>query len=864
MFDAHTPMMQQYLRIKKDYPHTLVLYRMGDFYELFYEDAHEAGRLLNITVTTRGKSAGEPIPMAGVPVHALENYVAKLIRLGQSAVICEQLGDPASGKGPIERAVTRIITPGTITDEALLDEQRDNILLCLHEGKHGITLAWADLARGHWQISALLDAEQARADIERLRPSEMLIAEDSRWTNHPDHVRPRRMPEWYFDTDSAARLLREHFGVATLSGFGLENHDPALPACGCLLQYLRDTHKTALPPLNPPRRTASGSTLQLDAATRRNLELEYTLSGDPKRSLAGVLNHCATAAGSRMLKRWLAEPLTDHQAVSARHDAVAAFIREARHDPAALLKSCADIERITTRIALRSARPRELAALRDTLACLPELATLLQTPAAHSTLLAAHLPALQAHEATKTLLEQALVDIPPLTLKDGGIFRADYHAELAELIALSENSESILEQLEAAEREKSGIANLKMGFNRVHGYYIEIPRSQADSAPLHWTRRQTLKSGERYITEELKTLEDRVLNARDAQLALEKNLYDQLLATLDEQRDAHYRLAAALAETDVLANFARLAQSRNYSRPEFSGKNQLALKNARHPVVEQYLENPFTPNDLHLDGKRRLLLVTGPNMGGKSTYMRQAALIVIMALAGSYVPADSAVIGTLNRIFTRIGASDDLAGGRSTFMVEMIETANILHHADEHSLVIMDEVGRGTGTFDGLSLAWASALHLLRDNRALTLFATHYFELTELAQIHKGLANVHLCAIEHHDDIVFLHQVKDGAASKSYGLQVAKIAGVPTAVIHQATQKLRQLETEREYGRAPKAQDNWLEAQPADKEPPQGAINAAQQSILDALKHSQPDQLTPREALELIYRWQETLKNNGV
>lgn len=854
MTEAHTPMMQQYLSIKKDYPDTLVLYRMGDFYELFYDDAHQAGKLLNISVTTRGKSAGKPIPMAGVPVHALDNYVAKLIRLGQSAVICEQIGDPATSKGPVERAVTRIITPGTITDDALLDEQRDNILLCLHESKAGITLAWADLARGHLQISGLLDMEKARADIERLRPSEMLIPEDSRWANHPDHVRPRRMPDWYFDADSAARLLREHFGVATLAGFGLDESDPALAPCGCLLQYLHDTHKTAFPPLSPPRRTQDSSTLQLDAATRRNLELEYTLSGDAQRSLAGVLNHCAAAFGSRLLKRWLAEPMTDHSAASARHDAVAAFIAHPAHDPADLLKRCADIERITTRIALGSARPREIAALRDTLLLLPELAERLHTPAQTSVLLADALPLLQQHEQIAAHLHQALEDLPPLTLKDGGIFRPTFNAELADLIRLSDNSESILAELEQAEREKSGIANLKMGYNRVHGYYIEIPRSQADSAPLHWSRRQTLKSDERYITEELKTLEDRVLSARDARLALEKQLFDQLLAELDQHRDSLYRTAAALSEIDVLANFARLAQSRRYTRPQLSDKNQLLLKAARHPVVEIHRDAPFTANDLHLDTKRRLLLITGPNMGGKSTYMRQTALIVIMALAGSYVPADSAVIGNVNRIFTRIGASDDLAGGRSTFMVEMTETANILHHADEQSLVIMDEVGRGTGTFDGLSLAWASALHLLRDNRALTLFATHYFELTELSAEHKTLVNVHLSAVEHHDDIIFLHQVKEGAASKSYGLQVAKLAGVPTAVIHQATLKLRQLENEREYGRAPKTQDNWLDPAPLQAAP-------EPHPLLDTLRNTQADQLTPRQALDLIYQWQEQLKN---
>ncbi|MDO4776439.1 MAG: DNA mismatch repair protein MutS [Cardiobacteriaceae bacterium] len=862
MTDSHTPMMQQYLGIKKDYPDTLVLYRMGDFYELFYEDAHKAGALLGISVTTRGKSRGEPIPMAGVPVHALDNYVAKLIRLGQSAVICEQIGDPATSKGPVERAVTRIITPGTITDDALLDEQRDNILLCLYPEGGQYVLAWADLARGHVQTSALASAENARADIERLRPSEMLIPESAKWTNHPDHARPRRMPDWYFDRDSAARLLREHYGVETLAGFGLEDDDAALAPLGCLLQYLYDTHKSALPPLSPPRQTPSGASLYLDAATRRNLELEYTLSGDSKRSLMGVMNQCASAAGSRLLKRWLAEPLTDHAQVARRHDAVDAFLAHPQNNPAPHLRHAADIERIATRIALGSARPREIAALRDTLALLPELAQTLAPVARASELLAAHQPHLAAHDDTLALLSQALTELPPLTLKDGGIFRKGYHAELDELIDLSENSENILVRLEAAEREKSGISNLKMGYNRVHGYYIEIPRSQAESAPLHWTRRQTLKGYERYITEELKTLEDRVLSARDARLALEKNLFESLLATLDQKRDALYALAVALAETDVLANFARLAAIRQYARPRLVSKNSLTLKAARHPVVEIHRDAPFTANDLQLDAKRRLLLITGPNMGGKSTYMRQAALIVIMALAGSFVPAESAVIGSLTRIFTRIGASDDLAGGRSTFMVEMTETANILHHADEQSLVIMDEVGRGTGTFDGLSLAWAAALHLLRDNRALTLFATHYFELTELAQTEKHFANVHLSAIEHHDDIVFLHQVKEGAASKSYGLQVAKLAGVPTPVIHQATRKLRQLENEREYGRAPKTQGNLLADPPEAASTPAPTLSASEAKALERLKTARPDHLSPREALALLYELQETLTGN--
>lgn len=866
MHSAHTPMMQQYLGIKKDYPDTLVLYRMGDFYELFYDDARRAGELLGISVTTRGQSAGKPIPMAGVPVHAIDTYIAKLIKQGQSAVICEQIGDPALAKGPVERAVTRIITPGTLTDEALLDENRDNILASIAPGKEHYHLAWADISSARYRISEPLDENALKSELERLQPAEILIPDSARLPAAlAGQKRPRRQPDWYYDHDSALNLILQHYQIKTLSGYGIHDDDPALGAAGCLLQYLYDTHKQTLPPLAPLLRESGDDSLTIDAASRRNLEIDYTLGGDHKRSLTGSINHCQTPAGSRNLKRWINRPLRDHNAISARHDAVAALLADnnAREQLRSLLHHSADIERITTRIALGSARPRELAQLRDTLQRCPHIAAQLQAPAGESTLLAAYIPALSALTAATAHLEKALVEAPPLTLKDGGIIAQGYDPELDRLNHLARDSENILAELEAAEKTKSGIHNLRMGYNNIHGYYIEIPRSQSDTAPAHWIRRQTLKNSERYITDELKTLEDQVLNARDQALALEKQHYDALLAALNGERDALYACARALAETDTLAAFAHLADKQHYHRPTLDPEPILTIEQGRHPVVEQHNSEPFIANDLELGKRRQVLIITGPNMGGKSTYMRQAALITILACAGSYVPAKSARIGSLHRIYTRIGASDDLAGGRSTFMVEMTETANILNNADAHSLVIMDEVGRGTGTYDGLSLAWAAAERLARDNRALTLFATHYFELTELAETHKNIKNIHLAAVEHHDNIVFLHHVEEGAASKSYGLQVARLAGVPLDTIHAATAKLRQLETRRDHGSPQMQQHELLPLAPpaADNPPAAPATDPRLQALADEIALTNPDDLTPRAAHELIYRWKKQLQD---
>ena len=865
MPSAHTPMMQQYLGIKKDYPDTLVLYRMGDFYELFYDDARRAGELLGISVTTRGQSAGKPIPMAGVPVHAIDTYIAKLIKQGQSAVICEQIGDPALAKGPVERAVTRIITPGTLTDEALLDENRDNILASIAPGKEHYHLAWADISSARYRISEPLDENALKSELERLQPAEILIPDSARLPAAlAGQKRPRRQPDWYYDHDSALNLILQHYQIKTLSGYGIRDDDPALGAAGCLLQYLYDTHKQTLPPLAPLLRESGDDSLTIDAASRRNLEIDYTLGGDHKRSLTGSINHCQTPAGSRNLKRWINRPLCEHAAIAARHDAVAALLasneRDALRDS---LRHSTDIERITTRIALGSARPRELAQLRDTLNRCPDIAALLAPAAQTSALLAAHHPALLALAPAAEHLTRALVESPPLTNKDGGIIAPGYDAELDLLNQLAYDSHSILAELETAEKHKSGLNNLKMGYNNIHGYYIEIPRSQSEQAPAHWIRRQTLKNSERYITDELKTLEDQVLNARDQALALEKKHYEALLAALDQHRDALYRCARALAETDTLAAYAHLADKHNYQRPTLHAEPLLHIEQGRHPVVEQHLSEPFIANDLDLNKRRQLHIITGPNMGGKSTYMRQAALILILACAGSYVPAKSARIGDLRRIYTRIGASDDLAGGRSTFMVEMTETANILNNADAHSLVIMDEVGRGTGTYDGLSLAWAAAERLASQNHALTLFATHYFELTELAETHKNIKNIHLAAVEHHDNIIFMHHVEEGAASKSYGLQVARLAGVPVDTIHAATAKLRQLETRRDHGSPRLQQNELLPLESADNlNPPTPATpDPKLQALAAELALTNPDELSPRAAHELIYRWKQQLQN---
>jgi DNA mismatch repair protein MutS len=839
----HTPVMQQYLRLKAEHPGLLLFYRMGDFYELFYEDAERAARLLDITLTKRGQSAGAPIPMAGVPYHAADGYLAKLVRLGQSVAICEQIGDPAASKGPVERKVVRIVTPGTVTDEALLEERRDNLLAALGEARGRYGLAVLDLGSGRFAVQELAGDEALAGELERLRPAELLLPEDLALP--PRLPRPdglTRRPVWHFDADSAQRLLAAQFGTRDLAGFGCAHLPLAVGAAGCLLQYVADTQRTALPHVTGLVVENRDDAVIVDAATRRNLEIERSGSGRPEHTLAGLLDRSATAMGSRLLRRWLNRPLRDRAAVSARHDAVAELIERAAH-PALheTLAGIGDVERILARVALKSARPRDLAALRDALARLPGLQQ--QLRGLESALLASLAAAIGEHPDTHDLLCRAIVENPPVVIRDGGVLATGHDAELDELRALSQNADRFLVDLEARERERTGIATLKVGYNRVHGYYIELGRAHDARVPDDYARRQTLKGAERYITPELKRFEDRVLSARERALAREKALYDDLLDALQPAIPALQGCADGLAAIDALAAFAERAQALRLTRPALVDAPGLLVEAGRHPVVEQVSDAPFVANDLRLDAARRMLIVTGPNMGGKSTYMRQAALVVLMAYAGCFVPAARAVLGPVDRVYSRIGAADDLAGGRSTFMVEMEETANILHNATERSLVLMDEIGRGTSTFDGLSLAWASAVELATRLRAFTLFATHYFELTTLPEEYAGIANVHLTAAEHGDGVVFLHAVREGPASQSYGLQVARLAGVPPKVIERARARLRELEQAAARHADALTPQLPLFAQPA--EPP---------AAIEALAAIDPDALTPREALDALYR----------
>jgi DNA mismatch repair protein MutS len=791
----HTPMMQQYLRIKAEHPDILVFYRMGDFYELFQDDARQAAELLNITLTSRGQSAGQPIPMAGVPFHAVESYLAKLIKLGLSVAICEQLGDPTAGKGPMERRVVRIVTPGTLTDEALLDERRDNLLVALHQVKQTYGLASLDLSGGRFTVVQVHGEAALCNELERLKPAELLIGEDlsppDGWRDHPGL---RRQAPWHFDRDNAARALCAQFGVRDLNGFGCVDQPVAVAAAGCLLQYVKDTQRGALPHLTGLRVERHEDSVILDAASRRNLELEHSLSGHHEHTLIGLLDRCVTPMGGRLLRRWTHRPLRDRNTLGQRQDSLRQLLDNGGYEYLrGLLRGVGDVERILARVALKSARPRDLIALADALARLPDVQRLLGL--LDAALLRELASQAGVHPDICDLLRRAIVANPPQVLRDGGVIAPGHDAELDELRELSEHADRFLVELEARERQRTGIQNLKLGFNRVHGYYIEVSRAQSQAVPADYLRRQTLKGAERYIIPELQEFEHKVLRAQEQALAREKALYDALLDQLIVRLSALQASAAALAELDVLANLAERAAALCWNPPELVERPGIEIVAGRHPVVEQVLDEPFVPNDLKLEpDRRRMLIVTGPNLGGKSTYMRQTALIVLLAHLGSFVPAERAVIGPVDRIFTRIGASDDLASGRSTFMVEMSEAANILHNATPHSLVLIDEIGRGTSTFDGLALAWACAAHLAGTMRAFTLFATHYFELTRLPEAQPGIVNVHLDAVEHGDTIAFLHRVQDGPASRSYGLQVAALAGVPPVVIQQARQRLRLLE----------------------------------------------------------------------
>ncbi len=842
---VHTPMMQQYLGIKSEHPDILLFYRMGDFYELFYDDAQRAARLLDITLTSRGKSGGNAIPMAGVPVHAIDQYLGRLVRQGESVAICEQVGDVATSKGPVERKVVRIVTPGTVTEESLLNDRQDNLLVAINQSGDDWGVAALDLAGGRFSVQQFNGDEALLGELQRLNPAELVINEA---TSLPVAVENRnglrRQSPWLFDTDSARRQLNEQFGTRDLSGFGCEHMEAAIGAAGGLLQYVRNTQRTALPHLRALRVEERADSLILDAATRRNLELEEASSGQKEHTLAGVLDCTATAMGGRMLRRWMHRPLRNHALLRERHQCVAAInetgIQEDLHT---LLRCITDIERILTRIALKSARPRDLTGLRDSLGQLPAIQEKLVGQS--DPLLAALSARISQHPQVHELLTRALKTEPPLLIRDGGVLATGYHETLDELRNLSEHGDQLLVDMEQQERERSGITTLKISYNRVHGYYIEVSRLQADKVPDNYQRRQTLKAVERYITPELKTHEDKVLSARERALALEKSLYNELLNELCEQLQPLRDTAEAIAELDVLTNFAERSLTLKLVCPDMVEQTGIHIEQGRHLVVEHILDDAFIPNDASLSDAQRMLIITGPNMGGKSTYMRQTALIVLLAHIGCYVPASAATIGPVDRIFSRIGAADDLAGGRSTFMVEMTETANILHNATASSLVLMDEIGRGTSTYDGLSLAWACAIDLAVRVRAFTLFATHYFELTRLPDEYSNIANVHLEAVEHDDRIVFLHAVKEGAADRSYGLHVAALAGVPKQVIAHAQQRLLELENSKHHPEPVATEQMALFQSPVD------------QPLIAALKDIDADNLTPRQAQQALYTLKE-------
>jgi DNA mismatch repair protein MutS len=852
-------MMQQYLAIKAGHPNDIVFYRMGDFYEVFFDDAKRAAELLDITLTARGKAGGEPIPMAGVPYHAAEGYLARLVKAGVSVAIAEQIGDPATSKGPVERKVVRVVTPGTLSDEALLEDRVEKLLLaiCQHSDAYGI--AYLDLSSGRFRVLEISGEEALTGELERLNPAETLYHESVIHTAVTSRAGSRSQPAWEFDLESARRTLNEQFQTHDLQGFGCENLDLAIGAAGCLLQYVKDTQRGALPHIRSLRQESRADSVILDAATRRNLEIDLNLTGGDTNTLLSVMDTAVTAMGSRMLRRWLHRPLTDIRTLEKRQDAISALCNNYFYETVrGALKPIGDMERILTRVALRSARPRDLTRLLSSLQALP----LVRSELSHcdAELLAALSTQAGEYDELCELLERAVIENPPVVIRDGGVIAEGYDAELDELRTISTGAGEYLLEIEQREREATGISTLKVGYNRVHGYYIEISRAQSDKAPTEYIRRQTLKNAERFITPELKEFEDKALSSKSRALAREKALYEELIERLNDDLAPLQDTAAAVSEIDVLADLAERADSLSLCKPQFC-EGQVCedqvfeIEAGRHLVVEQVLEEPFIANDTLLNNKRRMLLITGPNMGGKSTYMRQNAVIALLAHIGSFVPATAAKLAPIDRIFTRIGSSDDLASGRSTFMVEMTETANILHNATPRSLVLMDEVGRGTSTFDGLSLAWASAVQLAQSVRAFTLFATHYFELTTLPEQCETMANVHLDATEHEDHVVFLHNIQEGPANRSYGLQVAKLAGIPGPVLAAAREKLSELEQG-----APTAPGGASAA----ATPAQNDLFASVEPhpAIQELEEMDLDDLTPRQALEKLYLLKSSLDPN--
>jgi DNA mismatch repair protein MutS len=838
-------MMQQFLRIKAQHPRDLLFYRMGDFYELFFDDARRAAELLDITLTARGKSAGEPIPMCGVPYHAAEGYLARLVKAGVSVAIAEQIGDPATSKGPVDRQVVRVVTPGTLSDEALLDDRLDNLLLAVSQQQDRYGLAYLDLSTGRFRVLEVDGEEALASELQRLNPAETLYQETIFHPAVTARRGARSQPSWEFDVEGARRGLNDQFQTHDLKGFGCDELPLAVGAAGCLLQYVKDTQRGQLPHIRSMSHESRADSVIMDAATRRNLEIDINLAGGDSNTLFAVMDTAVTAMGSRLLRRWLHRPLTDITVLEGRHGAIEALCHNYAYEQArAALKPIGDMERILTRVALRSARPRDLTRLHSSLEALPQLR------AAVAGCTASRLARLneQAGDYPQLcdLLGRAIIDNPPVVIRDGGVIADGYDTELDELRQLSSNAGDYLLELEQRERQATGISTLKVGYNRVHGYYIEISRAQSGQAPVEYIRRQTLKNAERFITPELKAFEDKALSSKSRALTREKALYEALLEQLNEHLGPLQDTAAAVSEIDVLSCLAERAENLRLCRPEFSDEQVFEVSEGRHLVVEQVLEKPFIANNTLLNEQRRMLLITGPNMGGKSTYMRQNAVIALLAHIGSYVPAAAARLAPIDQIFTRIGSSDDLASGRSTFMVEMTETANILHNASPRSLVLMDEVGRGTSTFDGLSLAWAAAVQLARSVQAFTLFSTHYFELTSLPQTCPTMANVHLDATEHQDHVVFLHNIQEGPANRSFGLQVAKLAGIPAPVLAAARDKLRELEK----GAAQPPGQQTDTASPAQVD----LFSApAPHPVVRALEGLDLDDLSPREALQKLY-----------
>ena len=871
--DKHTPMMQQYLRIKSEHPNTLVFYRMGDFYELFFDDAEKVTRLLGITLTQRGTSNGAPIKMAGIPFHSLDPYLAKLVKMGESAAICEQIGDPATSKGPVERKVMRVITPGTLTDTDLLPAKSDRPLLslCMLQQRKTVTvgLAWLSLASGALKLMEFSTDEKAVAsrllqEFERISAAEILISAGSLLLDQHQATLPGKfseVPDWHFDLKQGQKTLQDQMSTSSLTGFGVENLSVALGAAGALLRYAETTQGRGLKHINSLAVETENEFIGLDTATRRNLELTETIRGQESPTLFSLLDSCRTPMGSRLLRHWLHHARRDQTISRARHNAIKALIQaDSSAGLSTTLTSVPDIERITTRIALQSARPRDLAGLRDGLQHLPTVRTYVAmcVEDSHTSLLTKILLDLATPVECLDLLERSLMQQPATMVRDGGVIATGFDVELDELRALSENAGQFLIDLETSERARTGIANLRVEYNKVHGFYIEVTNGQTDKVPDNYRRRQTLKNAERYITPELKAFEDKALSAQERSLVREKVLYEKVLLELLPHISTLQAIAHAIAQIDTLVSLANHATKNNWCAPQLVSEPILNIQQGRHPVVENQIER-FIANDCQLSNERKLLLITGPNMGGKSTFMRQVALITLLAYVGSYVPAAQAIIGPIDRIFTRIGAADDLAGGRSTFMVEMTESAAILNGATEQSLVLMDEVGRGTSTFDGLALAWAIARHLIQTSKSYTLFATHYFELTQLPDLHSSAENVHLSAIEHKEKIVFLHAVQAGPASQSYGLQVAQLAGIPQAVIRSARKHLADLETHSLQITPQFDLFSNSVATPATEETYIEVMSA--QPLIDAIDALDPDSMSPREALEALYQLKKIAKS---